>query len=82
MKYHKHQLTKHHRKPTSIGGTSSDKNISHVPRNQHGAWHLLFSNHTAPTIASIITEKWLDPDYVMVAIPKKKYEDLKKHEVL
>lgn len=62
----KHQMNSHHRKPTSIGGTSEDRNISYVNRKQHEAWHTLFSNHTAPTIVAIINEKWIDPDYEII----------------
>lgn len=61
------QLTKHHRKPTSIGGAKYDRrNHSYVPHIQHCAWHTLFSNHSAHTIAHIINEKYLDPDYEFV----------------
>ena len=62
----KHKLHKHHRKPTSIGGTDDPHNISFVPYNQHNAWHLLFSNMTAQTICAIINEKWLNPEYEFV----------------
>ena len=65
------QLTLHHRKPTSIGGSRHNKrNHSYVPRNQHQAWHTLFSNHTAQTICAIINEKFLDSDYQFVCVKK------------
>lgn len=61
---------KHHRKPRSIGGTNEPRNISHVPRNKHEAYHLLFSNCTASQIADILNAYWLDPDFFLVAIPR------------
>lgn len=68
-----HQLTLHHRKPTSIGGhRHAERNKSLVPRIQHQSWHILFSNHTAPTICAIIVEKWLDPDYRFICVPADK----------
>lgn len=68
-----HQLTLHHRKPTSIGGSRHGRhNHSKVTRIQHQAWHTLFSNHTAQTIAHIINEKWLDPDYTLVCVKRNK----------
>jgi len=74
-----HQLTTHHRKPTSIGGARfADRNKSEVPRIQHQSWHILFSNHTAPTICAIINEKWIDPDYKLICIPaEKEHEAIK-----
>lgn len=38
-------VTKHHRKPLSIGGKDVPSNISYVPRYQHEAWHVLFDNY-------------------------------------
>lgn len=68
---HKHALTKHHRKPTSIGGENDKRNISYVPRNQHEAWHLIFTNLSATTICAIINEKWIDPDYEFICRKKQ-----------
>jgi hypothetical protein len=79
----RHKLTRHHRKPTSIGGTSEKRNLSHIPRGQHEAWHLIFSNHTAETICAIINEKYLDPDYKFVCVKRRvpKPKPLKKKRV-
>ena len=62
----KHQMNIHHRKPRSIDGVSSDRNMSEVRKSQHEAWHTLFSNMTAPEIIAIINRRWLDPDYRIV----------------
>ena len=75
----KHCLTKHHRKPSSIGGDSSPSNLSWLPANQHQAWHLCFSNMTAPTICAILNEKYIDPHYRFVCIPADKMERVLKH---
>jgi hypothetical protein len=67
------ELTLHHRKPTSIGGSKRDKrNHSYVQHIKHCAWHTLFSNHSAQTIAYIINEKFLDPDYEFICQRKEK----------
>jgi hypothetical protein len=57
------KLTKHHRLPSSRGGTSNPENISMLSYETHQAWHLLFSNHTAQTICAIINERYLDPEF-------------------
>lgn len=65
------KLTKHHRKPRSIGGADKTDNISLVSESSHQAWHTLFGNKTAPEIALIINAKWLDPDYMFMCFPVK-----------
>lgn len=57
--------SRHHRRCRSNGGSDHESNISIVPKHLHQCWHALFSNHTPETIAAIITERWLDPAYVM-----------------
>lgn len=64
------QYDKHHRKPSSRGGGSKERNISIVPRRQHQAWHTLFSNLSPETISAIINEKWIDPDFEFICIKK------------
>lgn len=64
--------TRHHRKPTSIGGTDDDRNLSWVKDNKHRAWHLLFSNMTAQEIAHEINTRWIDPDWALV--PQLRHE--------
>jgi len=66
------QLTIHHKKPRSLGGHSDNRNLSFVPKYLHRSWHNLFSNYTPETIASIINEKWLDPDYEFVVRKKER----------
>lgn len=61
----------HHRKPRSIGGTEEERNKIKLPIKLHRAWHVLFQNWTAERIAQEISEQYLDPDYVMIAVKKQ-----------
>jgi hypothetical protein len=65
------QLTRHHRKPRSIGGTGEPRNVVRIPGNKHAAWHILFCNFSAEKIADIINATFLDPDYEFIAIRKE-----------
>ena len=70
-------LDLHHRKPRSLfarGDTrvNDPRNLSMVPRHKHEAWHLLFANYEPDVIAKIINESWLDADFYLVAMPRKK----------
>lgn len=60
----------HHRKPSSRGGTNDESNISIVPVRSHVAWHGLFSNLSPEAVAQVISERWLDPDYELIARKK------------
>ena len=61
----------HHRKPRSIGGTEEERNKIILLLKLHRYWHGLFGNWPAARIAQEITERYLDPDYIMVAVRKK-----------
>lgn len=63
---------RHHRKPRSIGGTDDPENISIVPRNKHEAWHLLFSNFEPELIVEIINKFWIDPEYALTAVKRRR----------
>jgi hypothetical protein len=43
-------MTRHHRKPKKLGGNSSKRNISYVPRFKHEAWGILFDSFPAHVI--------------------------------
>lgn len=62
------KLTRHHRLPTSIGGTDDEKNISMVTDTKHQAWHTLFQNKHAVEICKEINDTWLDPKYELVIV--------------
>ena len=68
-------LTRHHRCPRKLGGKDGDLsgNISFVKRKFHEAWHLLFNHKSAPEIAEVINEDWLDPKYRMVAMTHQEF---------
>ncbi len=63
---------RHHRLPRSRGGSNQPSNISIVERAQHQAWHLLVGNMTASEAAAMLTDTWIDPDYYLVAVPRKR----------
>lgn len=66
------RLSKHHRKPRSIGGENEERNISRVSTLEHRAWHSLFHNFTPEKICEIINEVWIDPDYEVLCRKKDK----------
>ncbi len=43
----------HHRKPRSLGGDDSDRNMSHPPPDKHRAWHTLFDNLPAKDVLNL-----------------------------
>ena len=61
--------SRHHRVPRSRNGTDHEANISVVTEIQHQAWHILFSNLDPHTIADIISQKWISPEYKFVCVP-------------
>ncbi len=70
---------KHHRRPKSRGGTGHERNISLVDKELHSCWHKLFDNYSPETIAAIISELWLDPDWELVAVRK---DELPEAEII
>lgn len=74
----KHQLERHHRKPTSIGGKEEERNYSYIPNFQHQAWHAIVSNHSAQTICFILNEKFLDSDFKFICVPEAKYDEARQ----
>ena len=65
-------LTFHHRKPKSLGGRREPQNLIRLPHKKHQAWHFLFMNFTPERIAEEINQKYLDPDYEVIAVRKEK----------
>lgn len=61
----------HHRRPRSLGGDSSDRNMIQVDAAKHIAWHQLFRNYNPIQIAIIINNVWLDSDWELVARRKE-----------
>jgi hypothetical protein len=56
-------VSKHHRKPRSLGGNNDPQNISYVDIKKHRLWHSLFCNYTPEQIFDEINKIWLDPAY-------------------
>lgn len=61
-------MTRHHRKPKSLGGTGDPRNIVRLPAKKHAAWHLLFRNLPAERIAEEINRWYIDPDYQLLVM--------------
>jgi len=66
------RLQRHHRKPRSRGGTDNPENISMVRAKWHSAYHLLFGAMLPDEVASLLNQTYIDPDYYLVAMPRKK----------
>jgi len=64
------RLSRHHRKPASLGGKNTHENISIVSVVAHRAWHTLFNNMTPIEIAREINANWLDPAFEIRALKK------------
>ena len=63
IKYNPNRLTRHHRKPTSLGGSNNPFNISYVPRRAHEFWHALWGNKPVEEIVEEMNQKWIPPNY-------------------
>lgn len=68
----KHSITRHHRRPRSLGGDSSHRNISMVQEQHHRAWHLLFKDYTPEKIVHLLNVVWMDPDIKIVIRKRRK----------
>lgn len=68
-------LTKHHRKPKARGGDGGESNVSVVSDKKHKAFHALFGIMTPLEIAEELNVRWLDPEWVIIAVPQ---EDAKR----
>lgn len=62
--------SRHHKLCRSLGGTNDESNISVVTQTHHNCYHILFSNYSVQTIASILNEKWIDPRYKLVVVER------------
>ena len=74
----KKDITRHHRKPRCAGGTDAERNISLVKRDHHRAYHMLFDSGTPEIVAKRLNKLWIDPDFVMIPVPKEYAEGIKK----
>jgi hypothetical protein len=47
-------FSRHHRRPTSIGGETRDANIYRLPTEIHSAWHATFGNMCVPKMVILL----------------------------
>ena len=52
------EITDHHRRPRSIGGSKDPANISKISIRIHKAWHIIFGNMSAEQICNYINENF------------------------
>ena len=64
------KVSKHHRKFRANGGTDNKANLIELPHNKHMAFHLLFRDFTPERIAKELNDRYIDPDYEMIAVRK------------
>ncbi len=69
-KKQKRDRNTHHKKAVSRGGGNDARNLTPPKRTAHEAYHQLFQNMQPPEIAATLTEKWIDPNYVLVAVKR------------
>jgi hypothetical protein len=62
--------TRHHRKCRSNNGGNNKRNIKWLDNRKHEAYHLLFSNMNPQQVAQELSDKYIDPDFHMLAVPK------------
>lgn len=55
-------------------------NLSTVEQSQHRAWHLLVGNMTAQEAAKMLSDIWIDSNYYLVAVPRKRPQAIKRRK--
>jgi len=73
-------LSRHHRKCVSNGGTDCQENISYVPLTDHRAWHGFTKNLSPEEICRVINERYLDPAFMFVCV-RREHGNLLLHSV-
>ena len=69
----RHDLTQHHRRTRSAGGSNNPSNISWIPDNKHRAYHLLFKDMSPYQIAKELNTIYLDPQFMLVAVRRDEH---------
>jgi len=77
---HPRIMDRHHRLPRSRGGSNTLSNLSTVEQSHHRAWHLLVGNMTAPEAAKMLSDIWIDSNYYLVAVPRKRLQAMKRRK--
>jgi len=73
-------MDRHHRLPRSRGGSNSLANIALVEQRLHRCWHMLVGNMTAQEAAKMFSDTWIDPDFYLVAVPRKRIQANKRRK--
>ena len=63
---------RHHRKCKSLGGNGKPRNISRVSIVRHRAYHALFNNMNPHEVARELSNVWIDPDFILIAMRREK----------
>ena len=61
------------------GNIEGVPNVIVVDHKKHCAFHCLFTDNHPVAIAKELTETWIDPAYILVAIPKEDARKVLKH---
>ena len=69
--HRKQQYNRHHRRPRSLHGDNSPRNISIVDVESHTLWHRMFQNMPPREIVEEINRVWIDPDYKLILTRKE-----------
>jgi hypothetical protein len=56
----------HHRRPRSLGGSSSPYNVSFVSHELHSSWHILFGNMNVYEICNFINNIKYKPENIYI----------------
>jgi hypothetical protein len=72
------RTNKHHRKSRANGGTDHPDNLVVVPQRMHNFYHAFFSEGTHPPEMAIKLTRWIDPDWVMIAVEKHHAREIMK----
>lgn len=75
-------MERHHRKPRSRGGNNSVTNTIVIRQSEHRAYHALFGNMLPNELAAMLTDTFIDPDYYLVAVPRKRKRAKKRRSRL
>ena len=61
------------------GNIEGIPNVKQVDYNRHQSFHHLFQDTHPVSIAQELNANWVDPNYVMIAVPKEDARKLLKH---
>lgn len=59
-------VSRHHRKPRSMGGTDDPSNIAMVTQRKHELWHAMWGNRSPVSIVAELNSIWLPPEITLI----------------